>query len=120
MTGLVPSKISEDLNSLVALGAPPPLSLDPLVSSKSHSVTHDLGQDGSCLEGTLPILGSVGGSPHCLITTHIFPQKIGLPAKHRTKLNSAPQANRGKTLYLCALYILRVYLHVCVCAGGAF
>lgn len=90
----------------------------PFVLTKSHSVTHDLGQNGSCLDGALPILGAAWET-YCLITTHIFPQKIGLPVKHRTRLNSTPQSNRGKALYLCALYILRVYVHVSM-RGGAF
>lgn len=39
--------------------APP--SFHPFVLSKSHSVTHDLGQNGSCLDGALPILGAAWG-----------------------------------------------------------
>ena len=117
MTGLVPSKISEDLNSQVALGAPPPLSLDPLVSSKSHSVTHDLGQDGSCLDGTLPILGSVGASPHYLITTH--------SSKNRTpnQVELHPTIEQGKNFVpMCTIHLTSICACVCVsvCAGVLF
>ena len=56
---------------------------------------------GSCMRGTF------------------FLKKIGLPANHRTRLNSTPQSNRGKTLYLRALYILRAKGHGSM-RGGAF